>query len=115
MHAALAAYSSCGEWLQELRRVLTGNRDFLLDYLDKYLPEIKSTRPEATYLAWLDCRDCGIDGNPQKFFLNQARVALNDGKAFGEGGDGFVRLNYGCSRDNLAEALERMGKALGRN
>ncbi len=113
MYAALAAYSSCDEWLDEVRKYLTGNRDFMVGYLKKYLPEIKTTLPEATYLAWLDCRDCGIDGNPHKFFLEKARVALNDGTMFGQGGEGFVRLNFGCSRENLEEALGRMRKALG--
>ncbi len=113
MYAALAAYSSCDEWLDALRTYLTGNRDFMVGYLKKYLPEIRTTLPEATYLAWLDCRDCGIDGNPQKFFLEKAGVALNDGAMFGEGGEGFVRLNFGCSRETLEEALGRMRKALG--
>ena len=69
-------------------------------------------RPEGTYLAWLDCRKVGLPGNPQEFFLQKARVALNDGKTFGKGGEGFVRLNFGCSRSVLAEALERMKAAL---
>ena len=112
MYAALAAYSSCDDWLAALKTVLTENRDFLVDYIDGYLPDIKTTRPEATYLAWLDCRNCGIEGNPHRFFLEKARVALNDGKMFGEGGEGFVRLNYGCSREHLAEALDRMKRAL---
>lgn len=113
MYAALAAYSSCQEWLDALRVYLTGNRDFIVEYLQKHLPGIRTTRPEATFLAWLDCRDCGIEGNPHKFFLEQAGVALNDGAMFGAGGEGFVRLNFGCSRENLEEALDRMRKALG--
>ncbi|MFH1965421.1 MAG: PatB family C-S lyase [Acidobacteriota bacterium] len=112
MYAALAAYSSCQEWLDALRVYLTGNRDFMVDFLQKHLPGIRTTLPEATYLAWMDCRDCGIEGNPQKFFLEQARVALNDGAMFGAGGEGFVRLNFGCSRENLEEALNRMRKAM---
>jgi cystathionine beta-lyase len=67
---------------------------------------------EATFLAWLDCRESGIRGNPQQFFLEQARVALNDGATFGPGGEGYVRLNFGCRRAVLVEALERMREAL---
>ena len=70
------------------------------------------TVPEATYLAWLDCRRCGIDGSPHQFFLERARVALQDGAWFGPGGEGFVRVNFGCTRATLAEALERMKTAL---
>jgi cystathionine beta-lyase len=67
---------------------------------------------EATYLAWLDCREAGIPGNPFRYFLKQAKVALNDGIEFGKGGEGFVRLNFGCPRDTLEEALQRMEQAL---
>jgi cystathionine beta-lyase len=69
-------------------------------------------KPEGTYLAWLDCRNAGIQGSPYEFFLKEARVALNDGVTFGKGGEGFVRLNFACNRDVLAEALERMKAAL---
>jgi cysteine-S-conjugate beta-lyase len=69
--------------------------------------------PEATYLAWLDCRGARIpDGDPYTFFLERARVALNDGRLFGPGGEGFVRLNFACPRALLAEGLERMARAL---
>jgi cystathionine beta-lyase len=67
---------------------------------------------EATYLAWLDCRDLRIPGNPFQFFLKEARVALNDGNDFGKGGEGFVRLNFACPRKTLAEALDRMAAAV---
>jgi len=69
-------------------------------------------RPEGTYLAWMDCRNSGIQGNPYEYFLKEAGVALNDGVTFGKGGDGFVRLNFACSREVLREALERMKTAL---
>ena len=64
---------------------------------------------EATYLAWLDCRETGIPGSPFRYFLKEAQVALNDGVEYGRGGEGFVRLNFGCPRGTLTEALERMG------
>jgi cystathionine beta-lyase len=73
---------------------------------------LKMTKPEGTYLAWLDCRHAGIDGNPGEFFLKQAKVGLEEGKYFGRGGEGYVRLNFGCPRATLQEALERMKAAL---
>jgi len=110
--AALAAYQHGGAWLRELLDYLAANRAFLVDAIDRTLPGIRTTVPEATYLAWLDCRDAGIPGNPHRFFLERAGVALNDGATFGPGGAGFVRLNFGCARATLAEGLERMGTAL---
>jgi cystathionine beta-lyase len=91
---------------------LEGNRDFLCSFVAERLPGVKMFCPEATYLAWLDCREAGIEGKPSDFFLKNARVAMNDGVAFGSGGEGFVRLNFGCPRPMLVEALERMEAAL---
>jgi cystathionine beta-lyase len=110
--AALAAYQDGADWLAALCRYLTANRDFLVDYVQEYLPDLSTTVPESTYLAWFDCRETGIEGNPFQFFLKQAQVALNDGSLFGPGGEGFVRLNFACPRSTLAEALERMRAAL---
>ena len=68
--------------------------------------------PEATYLAWLDCRALGLAPSPFRFFLERAQVALSDGASFGDARRGFVRLNFATSRALLTEALERMAKAL---
>ncbi len=110
--AALAAYRHGGDWLRELLVYLAANRDYALDYVARHLPGVRATCPEATYLIWLDCRRAGIPGNPQEFFVNNAGVALNDGAAFGPGGAGFARLNFGCPRITLKEGLERMRAAL---
>lgn len=110
--AAVAAYAECQDWLDELRSYLTGNRDYVVNYIAQELPQLRVTVPEATYLAWIDCRASGIDGNPQRFFLEQAKVALNDGGAFGQEGEGFVRLNFGCSRELLEQGLASMRQAL---
>ncbi len=110
--AALAAYQDGQSWLDEVLAYLTGNRDALLDYARKHLPGVRIAAPEGTYLAWLDCRHSPAAEKPYQFFLTQAKVALNDGALFGPGGEGHVRLNFGCRRDVLLEALGRMRKAL---
>jgi len=110
--AAIAAYRDGQPWLDQVMHYLEANRDFLLQYVNTHLPGINMGKPEATYLAWLDCRQAGIPGNPHEFFLEKAKVALNDGPPFGRGGEGFVRLNFGCPRSTLEEALERMKNAL---
>ncbi|HWQ14199.1 MAG TPA: PatB family C-S lyase [Roseiflexaceae bacterium] len=111
---ALAAFSEGGEWLAALRRYLTANRDLYVSYIVERLPQLRTTVPDSTYLGWIDCREAGIAGNPQRFFLEQAKVALSDGATFGPGGAGFVRLNFGCPRALLLEGLERMRVALER-
>lgn len=110
--AALAAYQHGEEWLSQLLAYLTANRDFLVEYVSENLPGLRTTIPEGTYLAWLDCRDSGISGSPYQFFLKEADVALSEGSMFGQCGEGFVRLNFGCTRATLKEALERMQAAL---
>ena len=110
--AALAAYRYGQPWLEEVLRYMEANRDFVLQYVADHLPGITAGEIEGTYLAWLDCRQAGIPGNPHEFFLQKARVALNDGATFGRGGEGFVRLNLGASRSTLVKALDQMRDAL---
>lgn len=115
--AAQAAFSgTCDDWLDELLVYLTANRDFVVEYMQEKLPEIHLTVPNATYLTWLDCNpilETGrISGSPCEFFINEAKVALNNGADFGPGGEGFVRLNFACPRVTLKEALDRIRKAL---
>ncbi len=110
--AGLAAYQHGDSWLDEMIRYLQSNREYLTAYVRGQLPEISMPNVEGTYLAWLDCRQAGIEGSPYEFFLKNARVALQDGALFGAGGEGFARLNFGCPRSTLEEALERMKQAL---
>ena len=96
--AAVAAYRDGDSWLDALLHYLASNRDFLAAELARRLPGVKMAPAEGTYLAWLDCREARIPGgDPYTFFLEQAKVALNDGKLFGPGGEGFVRLNFALS------------------
>ncbi|NQU29359.1 MAG: putative C-S lyase, partial [Anaerolineae bacterium] len=103
-------------WLEELLDYLAANRDYVVDYVEKNLPGIRVSVPDATYLAWLDCNELissgKIKGSPQEFFIEKGKVAFNEGADFGPGGEGFVRLNFGCPREILVDGLERMKKAL---
>ncbi len=110
-----AAYRHGEEWLAQVMDYLEGNLDFLVDYVNTYIPQIKLSRPEGTYLVWLDCRGLGMEHKELvDFFINKAHVGLNDGAAFGEKGSGFMRMNIACSRSLLEEALERIRQAVKR-
>lgn len=113
--AAQAAYQEGNDWLIELMAYLQGNRDYLEKFVREELPGVKMKAPEGTYLAWLDCRESAAAGSSYDFFLKEARVALMDGASFGKGGEGFVRLNFGCPRSILEEALTKMKAALQRH
>ncbi len=110
--AAEAAYAEGELWLRTLLKYLEGNRDLMIRYLAEHLPQLKMRAPQGTYLAWIDCRGAGLAQSPARYFLEKGRVAFNEGAAFGPGGEGFIRLNFGCPRELLLDGLERMRKAL---
>jgi cysteine-S-conjugate beta-lyase len=110
--AAHAAYQDGQEWLDQLLPYLQANRDKLVEYVHNRLPGIRMAKPEGTYLAWLDCRSLDLPDGPYTFFLKEALIAFNDGESFGPGGAGFIRLNFGCPRSVLNEALNRIEQAL---
>jgi cystathionine beta-lyase len=107
--AAEAAYRDGGPWLDGLLEYLRGNRDLLEAFAAEHLPRVGVTHVEATYLAWLDVRESGV-ADPAKACL-EAGLALSPGAAFGD--PGFLRLNFGCPRSTLQEALRRLQTALG--
>jgi cystathionine beta-lyase len=113
--AGQVAYQEGEEWLQEVLLYLKANRDYLLDFARQHLPGVYIGYPQGTYLAWLDCRQANLPIKPYQFFLEKARVALNDGEKFGPGGERFVRLNFACPRPLLQQGLERMREALQNN
>ena len=105
----LSAKQQGEEWRRQMLRYVEGNIDFLIDYCQKHLPQIKPLRPQASFLVWLDCRDLGLNHKALlDLFINKAHLALNDGEMFGPGGEGFMRLNVGTQRSVLQEALERL-------
>ena len=108
--AAEAAYRHGEKWRQALLSYLRGNRDLVEEAIGS-IPGLATTHVEATYLAWIDTRAAGID-NPGRFF-EEAGVGLSNGVDFDA--PGFVRLNFGCARSLLKEALQRMERALQRH
>lgn len=107
-----AAYTSGDDWLNQLMEYVEGNYRFLENFFLENLPEVKVMKPEATFLVWLDFRAYGMkDKELNRFIVEKARVGLNNGGRFGTGGDGFMRINLGCPRSVLAEALTRLKNA----
>lgn len=108
-----AAYNEGEPWLEDLIDYLQQNYDFLEGWLADHLPQLKPLRPEGTYLIWLDFRFLGLDKDGLKEFLNtKARVAMDQGAWFGEGGEGFARMNIACHRSTLEQALQRIKQAV---
>jgi cystathionine beta-lyase len=113
LETAEAAYTYGESWLEELKVYLEGNLETLIEFFEKNITQIKVVRPEATYLAWLDCRGLPVPAEKLKgFFTFEAGVGLNDGITFGKEGIGFLRINFACPRVLLLEGLEKIKDAV---
>jgi cysteine-S-conjugate beta-lyase len=107
------SYNECDYYADQLLEYLEGNLEYLKKFVAERIPRIRTTNTQATYLIWLNCRDLNMEPKElNKFFLEQAKVAMNEGSTFGPGGAGFMRLNIACPRSRLAEALNRMQAAI---
>ncbi len=103
------AYQKGENWLNEVLKYLKENINFVQDYLNTHIPTIKTAAPEGTFLMWLDFSETGLSHNVIKErLLNEAKLALNDGKSFGDNGDKHFRLNIATPRKNLETALEKL-------
>jgi cystathionine beta-lyase len=109
--ACEAAYRDGEEWRQQLLAYLRTNRDLVLDFVAREMPGVKIEAPiEATYLAWLNVSALGLADPTGRFEAHG--VGLSDGFPFGAPQGSHVRLNFGCPRATLNEALRRMKSAL---
>jgi cystathionine beta-lyase len=107
--ATIAAYTQGAEWRRQMLDYVIENVKFVDEYLKSNIPDIRVYMPQASFLVWLDCRKLGLK-QPElvKLFTDRAHLALNDGTMFGKEGEGFMRINVGCTRAYLEKALERV-------
>ena len=111
--ATEAAYNHGDTWINELLDYISSNIDFVENYLKKHVPQIKMIRPEGTYLIWLDCRDLNLsDDELNRFFIEKANLGLNEGRTFGTGGNGFMRMNVACPKSIIEKALLNLKEAI---
>ncbi len=123
--ATVAAFSQGEEWRRQMLSYIEGNILYVEQFLKENIPAIRAIRPEASFLVWLDCRALHLNHDQlQDFFINHARLALNDGEIFDtasnpyaplhnahSAGRGFMRLNVGCPRSILEQAMSQLLKA----
>ena len=110
--AVEAAYSNGTEWLEQCLAYIQGNIDYLDHYLKSYMSMIKALLPMASYLVWLDCRELNLSQQQlEDFFVSHAHLALNSGATFGKEGTGFMRMNVGCPRSVLEQAMKQLKEA----
>lgn len=111
--ASVAAYTQGAGWLSELLDYIDHNVEFVKEYCERMIPEIIPVPPEATYMIWLDCRNFGMSGKElQDFFVNKAGIGMNEGSAFGPGGEGFMRMNIGTTHNLIIKAMQQIEQAV---
>ncbi len=111
--ATTAAYTYGAEWLQQMRMYVMENVRYVETFIGANLPLIEVYPPQASFLVWLDCRKLKLTQEELvKLFIDKAGLALNDGTMFGPGGEGYMRLNVGCPRSTLEQALNALKKAI---
>ena len=114
IEACKAAYKKGEEWLEELKIYLAENLNFLRGFIHSRIPVIRLVEPEGTYLVWLDCSGVGLDDEAlDKLIVHRAKLWLDGGPMFGQGGSGFQRINIACPRALLKQALEHLETAIG--
>lgn len=104
-----AAYNKGEPWLAEVMSYIQANYEFMHDYMAEFLPQVKLTEPEGTYLIWADFSAFGL--SHEELFnklLNEANVHLTSGLYFGDQGQGFIRFNLACARATVEEGLKRI-------
>lgn len=113
IEALQAAYEEGDQWLDQLMVYLTANRQYIFDFLQKEMPQVEMMVPEATYMTWLDFRKFGMTQEELTgFMIEKAGLGLNSGTQFGKGGEGFMRLNFGCPRSPLERAMKQLKEAI---
>ena len=110
--ASVAAFTDGLPWLDAVVGQLDENRALLSVLLREQLPGVGYAQPQASFLAWLDCRELGLGDDPSAAFLDKGKVAVSRGPDFGSRGRGFVRLNIGTSPALIADAVRRMAMAV---
>lgn len=113
MAACQAAYEAGADWLEQLKQYLAGNLAYIRQFLREKLPEIALIEPEGTYLVWLDLRKLGLTEQQQRQLIVQdAKLWLDTGTLFGQGGEGFERINIACPRTTIEQAMQRLEHAV---
>jgi len=111
--AAQTAYTHGDEWLTQAKDYIRKNITFVDEYLKANIPQIKAMIPEASFLVWLDCRELNLSQKDLiSLFVDDAKLALNDGEMFGTGGEGHMRMNIGTPLANIQKALDNLKKAI---
>lgn len=112
--ACKAAYATGEDWFEECLAYIKGNFDYLRDFLNENLPQLKLIEPEGTYLAWIDCSGLGLTAEElNDLIINKAKLWLDSGDIFGKASEQFQRIVLACPRATLEKAMKQLKEAIG--
>ena len=107
--ASIAALNEGRDWLKRMQEYVYANRDYAEDFIKKYIPELTPIHGDATYLLWVDCRKISADSGLFLDYLRQnTGLFLSKGEAYGQGGEGFIRINLACPLSRVKEGMTRL-------
>lgn len=110
--AIQSAYTKCNDWLTDLKGYMEENAAFATQFIETHIPKLTVVQPEGTFLLWIDCSKLGISAEERtKLLVENGKIVLEPGEKYGAGGEHFIRLNIGCPRSVLEEALCRVQRA----
>ncbi|SOC12531.1 cystathione beta-lyase [Ureibacillus xyleni] len=110
--AVKAAYDKGEQWVDAMIQYVSNNMDYVVEHLNK-IPGIKVTKPQSTYLIWIDYRDTGLEEEEMMLrLLEKGKLAVEPGTKYTEAGRGFLRMNVACPLDTVKEGVEGFKKAL---
>ena len=113
LEACQAAYTYGHQWVDELVEYISENMKVMQEYIEKHIPSIRMIRPDGLYLGWIDMRNLNMSNEElHNFMIEKAKVWVNDGYIFGQGGDGFIRINVATPRSILLKGLEQLADAI---
>lgn len=111
IEALKASYYHCDDWLSQLMIYLEESLNYVIDFIENYIPKIKVIKPQGTFIIWLDCSNLNMNEKEIKeFFIRKCRLGLDEGSIFGQEGKYFMRMNIACSKKIIEEALNRIKK-----
>lgn len=113
MQLLISSYTLLDSWLDELLIYLEKNRDFVIEFVNKYIPQLRIIKPEATYILWIDCSKLNIDSQTLVDKIYElGKVRLASGITYGKNADKFIRINIACPKELLEDGLQRIQKTI---
>ena len=111
--ASIEAYNKCDYWIDKALKYIENNIKYIINYINKNIPDLKCYMPEGTYFTWIDYSNLNISNKDfQKYLINIGKVAIMDGITYGEDGKFFIRINCACPMEKIKDCMNRINNTI---